>query len=143
MRISDWSSDVLLFRSHRQPPHLQLPIRGIAIVPELLEPACGEQGLRMACNVEPFGRAKRLVDGLLPGANGAQVDGDDGARLRKPVRVEAYPRDIAGKAAFGRLSAAADRKAARAGRRLALPSADRGGGCHTLDPGQANPPIPP
>src|SRR3546814_1400339 len=113
MRISDWSSDVLLFRSHRQPPHLQLPIRGIAIVPELLEPACGEQGLRMACNVEPFGRAKRLVDGLLPGANGAQVDGDDGARLRKPVRVEAYPRDIAGKAAFGRLSAAADRKADR------------------------------
>src|SRR3546814_5834400 len=32
---------------HRPPPHLQLPIRGIAIVPELLEPACGEQGLRM------------------------------------------------------------------------------------------------
>src|SRR3546814_17744352 len=44
---------------HRPPPHLQLPIRGIAIVPELLEPACGEQGLRMACNVEPFGSAKR------------------------------------------------------------------------------------
>src|SRR3546814_12969087 len=96
----------------------------------------------MACNVEPCGRAKRLVDGLLPGANGAQVDGDDGARLRKPVRVEAYPRDIAGKAAFGRLSAAADRKADRAGRRLDLPSGDRGGGCDKQNRGQANPPMP-
>src|SRR3546814_18541226 len=27
---------------HRPPPHLQLPIRGIAIVPELLEPARSE-----------------------------------------------------------------------------------------------------
>src|SRR3546814_19729010 len=93
----------------------------------------------MACNVEPFGRAKRLVDGLLPGANGAQVDGDDGARLRKPVRVEAYPRDIAGKAAFGRLSAAADRKADRAGRRLDMQSGDRGGGGDKQNRGQANP----